>query len=48
MRVNDQQLCARSLDFANIVAQLRELSMADRSRVAIDENQYDSPLTAVL
>ena len=39
VRIDHKQLCPSLFEIGEPVAQLRELSMANRSRVAVDEHQ---------
>ena len=46
MRVDDEDLGAQGAEVLEPVAQLRNLTMADRSGVAVDEDQHNRLLTA--
>lgn len=46
MRIDHQQLSIVLLQRRQLVAQLRELPVADRSRVAVNEHEYHSLLAA--
>lgn len=48
MRIDNQQLGSSGLNLFDAVAQLRELPMADRSRVPVDEHKDYRLLAAVL
>ena len=47
MRVDGQKLRTGARNLGKLLTQLRELTMADRSRVAINKHQHHRPLAPV-
>jgi hypothetical protein len=46
MRINDNHPCPCSVELGQLSAQLRELSVADGSRVTVDEHEDDGLLSS--